>query len=121
VKHFDASGGGTTELGRQHSEPGIVHSGFCAPACGGDRPGRFLPVYPSQKGGKLPVVLLPAEVRLIFLKLKGVNHLSVPLMYGPGLRLMEITLNQVRQKSLKGRMAAQQRVGRSWHIETTKR
>ncbi|HHM04637.1 MAG TPA: integron integrase [Gammaproteobacteria bacterium] len=43
----------------------------------------------AKKPAKLPVVLTPEEVALVFTHLEGVHWLAACLMYGSGLRLME--------------------------------
>jgi integron integrase len=44
----------------------------------------------SKRPPKLPVVLSPKEVRLLFSEMSGLNLLMSRIMYGGGLRLMEL-------------------------------
>lgn len=50
----------------------------------------------ARKERKLPVVLSRAEVRLLLEELQGDHRLSAQLMYGSGLRLMEVCRLRVK-------------------------
>ena len=46
-------------------------------------------ITPVKRPPRIPVVLTPAEVRLILERMTGVSRLMASLLYGSGLRLME--------------------------------
>ena len=50
----------------------------------------------ARRGQKLPVVLSPEEVQELFKQLKGLNLLILQLLYGAGLRLMELARLRVK-------------------------
>ena len=50
----------------------------------------------AKRGQKLPVVLSPEEVQSLFKHLKGLNLLILQLLYGAGLRLLELARLRVK-------------------------
>jgi integron integrase len=50
----------------------------------------------AKRGQRLPVVLSPEEVQELFKKVKGLNLLIIQLLYGAGLRLMELARLRVK-------------------------
>jgi integron integrase len=50
----------------------------------------------AKEPGRLPVVLTPAEVRLVLARLRGVPRLVASLLYGSGLRLLEALTLRVK-------------------------
>jgi integron integrase len=50
----------------------------------------------AKRGQKLPVVLSPEEVQALFKNVKGLNLLILQLLYGSGLRLMELARLRVK-------------------------
>jgi len=50
----------------------------------------------AKRGQKLPVVLSPEEVQFLFKQVKGLNLLILQLLYGSGLRLMELARLRVK-------------------------
>ena len=50
----------------------------------------------AKRGQRLPVVLSPEEVQALFKNVKGLNLLIIQLLYGSGLRLMELARLRVK-------------------------
>jgi len=50
----------------------------------------------AKRGQRLPVVLSPEEVQELFKNVKGLNLLIIQLLYGAGLRLMELARLRVK-------------------------
>ena len=50
----------------------------------------------AKRGQRLPVILTPEEVREMFEHVKGLNLLMLQLLYGSGLRLMEVARLRVK-------------------------
>ncbi len=50
----------------------------------------------AKRGQKLPVVLSPEEVQALFKHVKGLNLLILQLLYGAGLRLLELARLRVK-------------------------
>jgi integron integrase len=50
----------------------------------------------AKRGQKLPVVLSPEEVQALFKHVKGLNLLILQLLYGSGLRLLELARLRVK-------------------------
>ena len=50
----------------------------------------------AKRGQKLPVVLSPEEVQSLFKHVKGLNLLTLQLLYGSGLRLLELARLRVK-------------------------
>lgn len=50
----------------------------------------------AKRGQKLPVVLSPEEVQALFKNVKGLNLLILQLLYGAGLRLLELARLRVK-------------------------
>jgi integron integrase len=59
-------------------------------------PGDLSKTVRAKRGQKLPVVLSPEEVQLLFKQVKGLNLLILQLLYGSGLRLMELARLRVK-------------------------
>lgn len=57
-------------------------------------------IEPSKRPRRLPVVLAPAEIRLILRRLSEPSHLCVRLMYGSGLRIHECMSLRVKDVDL---------------------
>jgi len=56
----------------------------------GRDPGDFSGYRPGHSGKRIPVVLSQRECQVLFAQLSGVSRLMAQLMYGAGLRLMEL-------------------------------
>lgn len=56
----------------------------------GRDPGDFSGYRPGHAGKRIPVVLSQRECQALFAQLSGANRLMAQLMYGAGLRLMEL-------------------------------
>ena len=63
-------------------------------------PGDFSDFVRAKKRPKLPVVLTKKEIRMLFEKLSGVEHLAAGLLYGAGLRLMECIRLRIKDVDL---------------------
>jgi integron integrase len=50
----------------------------------------------AKRGQRLPVVLSPEEVQEMFKNVKGLNLITIQLLYGSGLRLMELARLRVK-------------------------
>ncbi|MBM4308575.1 MAG: integron integrase [Deltaproteobacteria bacterium] len=59
-------------------------------------PGDLSKTVRAKRGQKLPVVLSPEEVQSLFKHVKGLNLLILQLLYGSGLRLMELARLRVK-------------------------
>lgn len=59
-------------------------------------PGDLSKTVKAKRGQKLPVVLSPEEVQFLFKQVKGLNLLILQLLYGSGLRLMELARLRVK-------------------------
>lgn len=56
----------------------------------GRDPGDFSGYRPARSGKRVPAVLSPRECQALFAQLSGTNRLMAQLVYGAGLRLMEL-------------------------------